>query len=96
MAFKKDENGNSIISPKQQAVLLYGQRLRGVGNVQELQRHLNELGYPSLAAEVRRATEVLKAVAKKEYENTRKDLDPKWESPMDKLMRELDEQDQVM
>jgi hypothetical protein len=76
-------------SPKQKAVLLYGQRLRGLGSVGELIKHLHILGYPRSAEAVHRATQVLKVAAKTEYERKRKELDPTWEAPWDKLLQEI-------
>lgn len=96
MAYKKDLNGNPIISPKQKAVLLYGQRLRGLGSVGELIKHLKELGLTGAALHVQCAVAELKVGAKQEYEQERLSLDPKYESPFNKLLREWEEQDKIM
>ncbi|MNC21539.1 hypothetical protein D3C87_601070 [compost metagenome] len=85
MAFKKDANGNPIISPKQQAVLLYGQRLRGLGSVSELQKHLKLLGHYKAAELVRGAADLLKSSSLKEYEATRKELDPNFKDADDRF-----------
>lgn len=96
MAYPKDEWGMRVPSPKQRAVLLYGQRLRGLGNVSELIRHLKELGYSQEAYKVENAVLTLKIQAKKEYETERLRLDPEYESPFNRYVRELEEQDKVM
>ena len=89
MAFKKDENGNRIFSEKQQAVLLYGQRLRGLGSVGELIKHLTELGYADVAREVKGATIILKSCARDEYIKERRRLDPEYTTPMQEWEKKL-------
>lgn len=96
MGFKKDEFGNRIFSEKQMAVLLYGQRLRGMGSVSELIKHLKALGNYELAAKVEGAVYWLKVEAKLEYEKERLRLDPNYKSPFNKLMDDLLAQDEVM
>lgn len=96
MARKRDQYGNVISSPKQKAVMLYGQRLRGLGSVYELVKHLKALGQRDVANNVEIAVARLKSAAFQEYKETRLALDPNWESPLDKLLREWDEQDKVM
>lgn len=85
MAFKKDAKGNPIISPKQKAVLLYGQRLRGLGSVSELQKHLRQLGFHKAADLVCGAATLLKSEAFKEYEAERKRLDPTFKDSDDRF-----------
>ncbi len=96
MGFKKDEKGNIIPSPKQRAVLLYGQRLRGHGNVSELIYHLNALGATEAATNVKLALNVLNGLAYREYVQERRRLDPNWESPFEKFLRESAQQDEIM
>lgn len=85
MAFKKDDRGNRIFSEKQKAVLLYGQRLRGLGNVGELIKHLRALGHHKAAELVTGAAQLLKSSSLKEYESERKRLDPSFKDADDRL-----------
>lgn len=91
MGFKKDENGNRIFSEKQKAVMLYGQRLRGFGNVGELVKHLKALGHYNAADLVVGATQLLKSSALKEYEAERKRLDPSFKDADDRFWEMIHE-----
>lgn len=85
MGFKKDENGNRIFSEKQKVVLLYGQRMRGLGNVSELIKHLRQLGFNKAADLVCGSATLLKSEALKEYEKRRKELDPTFKDSDDRF-----------
>lgn len=100
MTYPKDANGDRVPSQKQRAVLLYGQRLRGLGNVGELVRHLKLLGHHKAAELVIGASRLLKSSALKEYESERKRLDPSFKDADDRFWdmifndrREQDERD---
>lgn len=79
-------------SPKQLASMLYGQRLRGLGNVGELIKHLNALGFTHEARLVQGATVLLKSAAREEYETRRKELDPDFETWQERYYRQCYEE----
>ena len=65
-------------SPKQQAVINYGQAMFALSNSHCLARYLREKGFPARAREVETAIRIAKIVALRGYRKQRLFLDPNW------------------